>query len=73
MPAAASCNATCEAAFNTTQGADYNGNDLPNTPVSGVDTLDSCKAACYANAQCAAFTFLPSRKCESFDPAGLIS
>lgn len=71
MPAAAYCDASCEASFNTIQGADYEGNNLPNTPVNGVDTLNGCQAACYSNAQCGAFTFLPDGGSESPDPATL--
>ena len=66
--AAAFCDAMCEAAFQTFHGQDYAGNNLPNTPVIGVDTINGCQASCYSSAQCAAFTFLPDGGCALLRP-----
>lgn len=54
------CDATCQLAFISSSGIDYNGNDLAGDPVTSATTVDACTAACYNNTACQAFTYTGS-------------
>lgn len=54
-----SCDGGCKAAFQVTSGYDWtgDGNNIPPSPVEGVDSAMDCQAACYALTICVTFTY----------------